>query len=108
MAPSPQLPRSCAGGLAASLAVGIVVGHRFLLEGDLALTPFVHPRLSLDLCNDCASDDTEFGLVFEKDNPLVISGDTVEVMRPEYWRNSQALNYASTDARTTRSTRETT
>ena len=45
--------------------VGIVVGHRFLLEGDLALTPYVHPRLSLDLCNDCASDDTEFGLVFD-------------------------------------------
>ncbi|HJU73208.1 MAG TPA: hypothetical protein VJ717_05640, partial [Gemmatimonadaceae bacterium] len=26
--------------------VGVVVGHRFLLEGDLAITPFVHPRIS--------------------------------------------------------------
>jgi hypothetical protein len=43
---------------------GIVVGHRFLLEGDLALTPYVHPRLSLDLCNDCVN-STEFGLVFD-------------------------------------------
>jgi hypothetical protein len=45
--------------------VGIVVGHRFPLEGDLAITPYVHPRLSLDLCNDCGGDDTEFGLVFD-------------------------------------------
>ncbi|MGH7714057.1 MAG: hypothetical protein ACREOG_22445 [Gemmatimonadaceae bacterium] len=47
------------------IPVGVVVGHRFPLEGSLAITPFVHPRLSLDLCNDCASDDTEFGLVFD-------------------------------------------
>ncbi|MGQ0639766.1 MAG: hypothetical protein ACT4P6_03200 [Gemmatimonadaceae bacterium] len=46
------------------IPAGIVVGHRFLLEGNLALTPFVHPRLSLDLCNDCVN-DTEFGLVFD-------------------------------------------
>ncbi|MEW5918669.1 MAG: hypothetical protein AB1762_19865 [Gemmatimonadota bacterium] len=47
------------------LPVGVVVGHRFPLEGNLALTPYVHPRLSLDLCNDCGSDETDFGLVFD-------------------------------------------
>jgi hypothetical protein len=56
------------------IPVGVVVGHRFPLEGELAITPFVHPRLSLDLCNDCASDDTEFGLVFDL-------GATLEITR---------------------------
>lgn len=47
------------------MPLGVVVGHRFPLEGNLAITPFVHPRLSLDLCNDCGSDETDFGLVFD-------------------------------------------
>ena len=33
--------------------VGLSVGHRFELEGNLALTPFVHPRLTLDICRHC-------------------------------------------------------
>jgi hypothetical protein len=33
--------------------VGASVGHRFALDGGMSLTPFVHPRLSLDRCNDC-------------------------------------------------------
>jgi hypothetical protein len=33
--------------------VGLSIGHRFGLEGNLALTPYVHPRLSLDICNNC-------------------------------------------------------
>lgn len=32
---------------------GASVGHRFLLENGMSLTPFAHPRLSLDRCNDC-------------------------------------------------------
>jgi hypothetical protein len=28
--------------------VGVSVGHRFLLEGNMAVTPYVHPRISLD------------------------------------------------------------
>ena len=44
--------------------VGIVVGHRFPLEGDLAITPFVHPRFSFDLCGKCTK-DTELGLIFD-------------------------------------------
>lgn len=46
------------------IPVGVVVGHRFPLEGDLAITPFVHPRLSFDLCGKC-SNDTELGLIFD-------------------------------------------
>lgn len=44
--------------------VGIVVGHRFPLEGDLAITPFVHPRFSFDLCGKCTK-DMELGLIFD-------------------------------------------
>lgn len=33
--------------------VGASVGHSFALEGGMTLTPFVHPRLMLDRCNDC-------------------------------------------------------
>ncbi len=46
------------------IPVGIVVGHRFPLEGDLAITPFVHPRFTFDLCGKC-SKDTELGLIFD-------------------------------------------
>lgn len=52
--------------------VGIVVGHRFPLEGDLAITPFVHPRLSFDLCGKC-TDDMELGLVFDLGASLQIT-----------------------------------
>jgi hypothetical protein len=37
------------------LPAGVSVGHRFALEGDLALTPFVHPRITLDFCRRCGS-----------------------------------------------------
>ena len=30
------------------IPIGVAVGHRFPLEGNLAITPFVHPRLSID------------------------------------------------------------
>lgn len=33
--------------------VGASVGHSFALDGGMTLTPFVHPRLSFDRCNDC-------------------------------------------------------
>ncbi len=33
--------------------VGVSVGHTFDLEQGMSLTPYVHPRLSLDVCNDC-------------------------------------------------------
>jgi hypothetical protein len=32
------------------IPVGVVVGHHFPLAGDMVLTPFVSPRLSVDIC----------------------------------------------------------
>jgi hypothetical protein len=31
--------------------IGLTFGHRFQLEGNAAITPYAHPRVSLDLCN---------------------------------------------------------
>lgn len=46
--------------------VGLSAGHRFPLEGGLALTPYVHPRLVIASCGDCgAADDTDVGLEFD-------------------------------------------
>lgn len=36
------------------LPVGVSMGHRFELDQGMALTPFVHPRLSIDLCSSCS------------------------------------------------------
>ena len=33
--------------------IGASVGHSFALDGGMTLTPYVHPRLSFDRCNDC-------------------------------------------------------
>lgn len=44
--------------------VGISLGHRFPLEGGVAITPYLHPRISLDLCNDCR-DETDLALNFD-------------------------------------------
>jgi hypothetical protein len=33
--------------------VGASVGHSFALDGGVQITPFVHPRLSIDRCNSC-------------------------------------------------------
>jgi hypothetical protein len=44
--------------------IGVSVGHRFPLEGGLAITPYVHPRLSLDFCDRCARRD-EVSLNFD-------------------------------------------
>lgn len=35
------------------LPIGASVGHRFALDGGMSVTPFAHPRLSFDRCNDC-------------------------------------------------------
>ena len=37
--------------------VGVAIGHRFPIEGKFAITPYVHPRLSIDYI----SIDTQFG-----------------------------------------------
>jgi len=33
--------------------IGASVGHTFELEQGMALTPYVHPRVSMDLCSSC-------------------------------------------------------
>lgn len=38
---------------------GISVGRRFPLDGVFALTPFVHPRIALQYCNECDAGDSE-------------------------------------------------
>lgn len=35
--------------------VGISIGHSFELDQGMSLTPYVHPRASLDLCSSCGS-----------------------------------------------------
>lgn len=43
---------------------GVSIGHRFPLEGALAITPYIHPRVSLDFCNDCA-EESDIGINFD-------------------------------------------
>lgn len=47
---------------------GVSVGHRFDLEGPMAITPFAHPRLIIDHCSEACfgtDDKTDFGLGFD-------------------------------------------
>ena len=60
--------------------VGVALGHRFTLEGGYTLTPFVHPRLSLDRCSACragGSDgkvnvDVDVGAAFAVNDQLTL------------------------------------
>lgn len=48
--------------------VGVSVGHRFPLEGGLALTPYVHPRVALNICSDCGArgnSESDLGIDFD-------------------------------------------
>lgn len=48
------------------IPVGVVAGHRFPLSGGLAVTPFVSPRLSVDVCaSDCGNEGTDLKLNFD-------------------------------------------
>lgn len=49
---------------------GVSVGHRFPLEQGFAITPYIHPRVSLDVCTDCGGPDnddneTDLGIDFD-------------------------------------------
>lgn len=35
--------------------IGLSIGHRFELDREMAITPFVHPRLSIDVCSSCSA-----------------------------------------------------
>lgn len=57
-----------AGQTTVRMPVGVSMGHRFPFEGGLALTPYVHPRVSLDVCSSCTSknnDNSELSLNFD-------------------------------------------
>ena len=48
------------------IPVGVVAGHRFPLASGLAITPFVSPRLSVDICaSDCGGEGTDLKLNFD-------------------------------------------
>jgi hypothetical protein len=47
---------------------GLSLGHRFALDQGMAITPYAHPRLSLDRCGSCRVGDrsrTELGVDFD-------------------------------------------
>jgi hypothetical protein len=44
------------------LPVGVSAGHTFPLEGGVAITPYIHPRLSLDASGCCDKIGLEFDL----------------------------------------------
>ncbi|MDQ3809891.1 MAG: hypothetical protein M3336_06325 [Chloroflexota bacterium] len=45
--------------------IGATLGHRFPLERQLAITPYVHPRMSIDFATGDGESDTAFGLNFD-------------------------------------------
>lgn len=45
------------------LSAGVSLGHRFDLGSGMSLTPYAHPRLSIDVCNNCGGSD--IGLTFD-------------------------------------------
>ena len=63
------------------LPIGLSIGHRFDLDGTSALTPYVHPRLSLDTCNNCGGSNVgltfDLGLAFEVTRTVAIRGAAV-------------------------------
>ena len=56
------------GGNLVRIPFGVSIGHRFALDQGFAITPYVHPRVSLDVCSDCGKDDdneTDLGVDFD-------------------------------------------
>jgi len=48
-----------ADGTVVRIPIGASVGHTFELEQGYFLTPFVHPRISLDRCSSCKAGDSD-------------------------------------------------
>jgi hypothetical protein len=46
------------------LPVGLSLGHRFDMGSGMSLTPYIHPRVSLDVCDDCR-DGSDLGFSFD-------------------------------------------
>ena len=48
------------------IPVGVSVGHRFPIQGGMALTPYIAPRLSVDACvSDCFGRGTDLNVNFD-------------------------------------------
>lgn len=69
------------------IPIGVVAGRRFPLEGSVAVTPYVHPRVSLDFCRSCRDNsgvsidielggDVEINQHFSMRLGLQLSGNT--------------------------------
>ena len=59
--------------------LGVNVGHRFALTETTSLTPYVHPRLSIDFCGDCGDAagvgvDFDVGASWEVSSVLALRG----------------------------------
>ncbi|MGZ8412869.1 MAG: hypothetical protein ACXW61_05415 [Gemmatirosa sp.] len=67
------------------IPVGVSVGHRFALDGEMAITPYVHPRLSLDVITGAGDDadntdlsiDFDLGASFEITRQIALRGSLV-------------------------------
>ena len=56
------------GGNLVRIPFGVSIGHRFALDEGFAITPYVHPRISLDVCSDCSPDgdnESDLGIDFD-------------------------------------------
>jgi hypothetical protein len=56
------------GGNLVRIPLGVSIGHRFPLDQGFAITPYVHPRASIDVCSDCSSgggNETDLGIDFD-------------------------------------------
>ena len=56
------------GGNLVRIPFGVSIGHRFPLDQGFAITPYVHPRVSIDVCSDCGSNNdsnTDLGIDFD-------------------------------------------
>jgi hypothetical protein len=58
------------GGNIARIPFGVSIGHRFPLDQGFAITPYVHPRVSIDFCSDCGGsnndqNETDLGIDFD-------------------------------------------
>ncbi len=47
------------------IPVGVSLGYRIELDREVNLTPYVHPRLSLDVCTDCNDNEVGLGVNFD-------------------------------------------
>jgi hypothetical protein len=56
------------GGNLVRIPFGVSIGHRFALDDGFAITPYAHPRISLDVCSDCSKsgdNETDLGIDFD-------------------------------------------